>query len=309
MEKTGPPTISHRRSRLHGRVPLLGLVLFGIILLQFLYLPSQLAGREISHHQRALSNHHLKILDEGLSKCASDRLPPTHYAVPPSPQRTNPRWNSKTGQSNPLMITNATLFDGTTFLTEPVNILLTRGIITYVAPTSSSHGADAVPADTTLLDASGHHVTPGLVDMHSHHMAGTWPALTSTTEADEINPSTGPLTPMVRVLDSMKAYDAATVLIASGGVTSSLILPGSANIMGGEAYPVKNLLRAGAEGEEVVEELLLEYGVEKAERRRYMKMACGENPSRVYDHVRMGNAWIFREQMAKAQDLRARQDS
>lgn len=40
-----------------------------------------------------------------------------------------------------------------------------------------------------------------------------------------------------------------------------------------------------------------------------MKQACGENPRRVYDHTRMGNAWIFRHHMERARELREKQDS
>ena len=145
--------------------------------------------------------------------------------------------------------------------------------------------------------------------MHSHHLAYNWPILSVSADENEINPETGPLTPMVRSLDSLKPYDIATTIIASGGVTTSLILPGSANIMGGEAFPVKNLLRSGEHGEEVVEDLLLEHGIPKEDRRRYLKMACGENPRRVYHHTRMGNAWKFRQHMARAKDLRESQDA
>jgi hypothetical protein len=113
----------------------------------------------------------------------------------------------------------------------------------------------------------------------------------------------------VRVVDSIKAYDIGTTIIASGGVTSSLILPGSANIMGGEAILVKNALRSGPDGEEVVEEILLEHGVPKEDRRRYLKMACGENPRRVYKHTRMGNAWVFRKHMERARESREKQDA
>lgn len=101
----------------------------------------------------------------------------------------------------------------------------------------------------------------------------------------------------------------ATEIIASGGVTTSLILPGSANIMGGEAVLVKNALKSGENAEFVVEEILLEHGIPVEERRRYMKMACGENPRRVYKHTRMGNAWYFRKHMERAQELLEMQDA
>lgn len=110
-------------------------------------------------------------------------------------------------------------------------------------------------------------------------------------------------------VDSLKAYDPATAIIASGGVTTSLILPGSANIMGGEAVVVKNMLNSGKDSEIVVEDMLLEHGIPKYERRRYMKMACGENPRRVYKHTRMGNAWYLRKHMERARELKDQQDS
>ncbi|KAF4626832.1 hypothetical protein G7Y89_g11326 [Cudoniella acicularis] len=160
-----------------------------------------------------------------------------------------------------------------------------------------------------IFDLEGKYVTPGLIDMHSHHLSFAWPLFSSTDDTNEVNPETGPLTPQVRIIDSIKAYDIATTIIASGGVTTSLILPGSANIMGGEAVIVKNLLKSGENSEEVVEEILLEHGVEKAERRRYMKMACGENPRRVYKHTRMGNAWKFRAHMTRARELLQKQDA
>jgi hypothetical protein len=40
-----------------------------------------------------------------------------------------------------------------------------------------------------------------------------------------------------------------------------------------------------------------------------MKMACGENPRRVYKHTRMGNAWVFRKHMERAVDLKLRQEA
>ena len=59
-------------------------------------------------------------------------------------------------------------------------------------------------------------------------------------------------------------------------VISSLILPGSANIMGGEAYPVKNYILGGANGEPVVEEMLFEHGIPLTERRRLVAWSLSE---------------------------------
>ncbi|KAJ9268689.1 hypothetical protein DTO212C5_5296 [Paecilomyces variotii] len=244
------------------------------------------------------------LLDAGLNRCAVLRAPPAQYAFPVSADRENPRWSSLSGQSKPVLLRNATLFDGDSFQ-ESVDILFERGVVRKITSTASAQHIEGA----IVHELNGLIVTPGLVDMHSHHLVGSWPSFRATDDINEIHPSTGPLTPFVRALDSIKAYDPATTVIASGGVTSSLILPGSANIMGGEAVIVKNFLKAGDHGEENVEELLLEHGIPKDRRRRYMKMACGENPRRVYGHTRMGNAWILREHLARAKELRDKQDT
>lgn len=207
-----------------------------------------------------------------------------------------------------MILRNATLFDGEAFLPGTVDIKFSKGIVVSISP-SSSPARDEEDPNIKTIPLDGKYVTPGLVDMHSHHLVLAWPDLPPSSDVNEIHRDTsGPLTPFVRSRDGMKASDIATTLIASGGITSSLILPGSANVMGGEAYPVKNVLNSGETGEERIEDLLLEKGVPDEQRRRFMKMACGENPKRVYGHTRMGNAWVFRHQMERARELVGRQD-
>jgi hypothetical protein len=293
----------HPRRKYRAKLPLSLLSAISIVLVfEFLILPRYVY--QISPSTVKLSQFHLDRLDAGLQKCVEYNTPPIHYPVPEA-TRTNPRWNSKTGQKETIVLHNATLFDGKTILKGFFDIEFTDGIIKSISETGSFKAAPAAK----LWDLEGKYVTPGLVDLHSHHLALSWPMLKATDDTNEVSDDFGALTPFVRSIDSMKAYDEATTIIASGGVTSSLILPGSANIMGGEAFLVKNLLRSGPNGEEVVEEILLEHGVPKEERRRYMKMACGENPRRVYKHTRMGNAWIFRKHMERARALREKQDA
>ena len=222
-------------------------------------------------------------------------------------RESNPRWNAVTGQSETTILRNATLFDGEKFIPHPVDIVFEKGLILSVSASGTSGRRWAGKATEYNLD--GQWVTPGLVDMHSHHTIDPWPMLPSNEDANEIHPDSGPLTPFVRTLDGMKAYDVATTLIASGGVTSSLVIPGSANIMGGEGTVVKNRNRSGPNRELVVEELLLEYGIPVDERHRYLKMACGENPKRLYGHTRMGNAWVLRKHLARAKALLKNQDA
>lgn len=254
-----------------------------------------------------LSESQLDKFQAGLQNCVEYNTAPITYPPTHSGSRSNPRWNPKTGQNQTILLRNATLFDGEKILESPVDIVFEYGVITGI--TKSVLPTLETSSEYEILDLGGKYVTPGLVDLHSHHLAFAWPLMSSTSDTNEVNDETGPLTPQVRIVDSIKAYDIATTIIASGGVTTSLILPGSANIMGGEAALVKNLLFSGENGEKVVEEILLEHGIPKSERRRYMKMACGENPRRVYKHTRMGNAWIFRKHMERAKELMGKQDA
>ncbi|PYI08675.1 hypothetical protein BO78DRAFT_395534 [Aspergillus sclerotiicarbonarius CBS 121057] len=217
--------------------------------------------------------------------------------------RQNPRWNPVSGQATPVVIQNATLFDGESILADSVDIVFDAGVITSVLPTGSG---DVTPENANVIDAHGKHVTPGLVDMHSHHLLLPFPQVAATSDVNE-RPLLGPITPFVRAIDGFTPSDPAIRIIASGGVTSSLVLPGSANIVGGEAYPVKNLPFPGADDEPVIEELLLENGIPEQDRQRYLKMACGENPKRNYQHTRLGLAWLLREKLAEAQELQKRQ--
>jgi hypothetical protein len=274
-----------------------------ILFIQFTILPRFISEPSIAAQK--LSNFQLTSLEAGLSKCAELTSPPVEYALPTS-SRENPRHNSITGQKQTIVLRNATLFDGKTF-SNGVDVTFTKGILTVISPASAWH--QAPKDDEVEIDLEGKYVTPGLIDMHSHHLVGSWPGLLVNGDGNEMHPSSGPLTPFVRAKDSIKTDDAATAIIASGGVTSSLILPGSANIMGGEGIMVKNLPNSGIYGEEVVEDILLEHGIPMADRRKYMKMACGENPKRVYGHTRMGDAYIFRHHMERAKELVQKQDS
>ncbi|PLB50380.1 hypothetical protein P170DRAFT_454922 [Aspergillus steynii IBT 23096] len=241
---------------------------------------------------------------EGLHQCHEVRNR-TQRDRTASTDRHNPRWNPISGQKQAIIIQNATLFDGDSTHDGLVDIILDAGVIRSVLPTQLNN---PVPDNARVINVQGRFITPGLVDMHSHHLLLPFPKLPSTSDVNE-RPLLGPITPFVRALDGFKPYDPAIKIIASGGVTSSLVLPGSANIVGGEAYLVKNLPRPGPHGEPVVEELLLEDGRPESDRQRYLKMACGENPKGVYGNTRLGLAWLLREQLEKARQLLDRQSA
>ncbi|KAE8361967.1 hypothetical protein BDV27DRAFT_160194 [Aspergillus caelatus] len=243
------------------------------------------------------------LFNEGINRCYEVRSR-SHIRVA-SESRRNHRWNPVSGQKGDIVIQNATLFDGESTRDETFDIHFSSGVIRSVSPTRVEH---PTPEGAHIINVHGRFITPGLVDMHSHHLLLPFPQLPATNDVNE-RPLLGPITPFVRAIDGFKPYDPAIKIIASGGVTSSLVLPGSANIVGGEAYMVKNLPLSGESGEPIVEELLLEYGLPENGRQRYLKMACGENPKGVYGNTRLGLTWLLRKRLEEARGLHERQSA
>ena len=101
-------------------------------------------------------------------------------------------------------------------------------------------------------------------------------------------------------------------IISSGGVTTSLILPGSRNLMGGEGYVIKMRQVSTLS----VEDMGINYGINPEEEKewRWLKMACGENAKKFYrlrDRMpisRMGEAWLFRKGFEEAKNLFRKQN-
>ncbi|CAG8526980.1 2810_t:CDS:10 [Acaulospora morrowiae] len=235
----------------------------------------------------------------GLSRCAAiNRAKPNNIFE--GVQRSNPRFVPGT---KTYALTNGIILNG---IGETIvgDIILKNGIIVAIGQ-DLSYDEDAV-----VIDLKKKFVTPGLVDMHSHLGVDSWPFLAATSDTNEM---TNPLTPYVRAQDGLNPSDPAIRIIASGGVTTSLVLPGSGNVMGGEGYAIKlrpvNTLS--------VDDMSVTANISQSKERswRWLKMACGENPKRAYGRyrgvipsTRMGEAWLFRKRFAEAKKLKMLQD-
>src|SRR5215475_9046406 len=141
------------------------------------------------------------------------------------------------------------------------------------------------PSSATLIDAGGKYLTPGIIDSHSHLALD-----------DDVNEATSPVTPQMMMQDAFDYQDKAIYRALAGGVTTSLLLHGSANMIGGQAVVIKH-----------------KYGLTRDEllfpnAPRSIKFASGENPKRVYGtrdqlpSTRMGNFEVQREALIQAQD-------
>jgi imidazolonepropionase-like amidohydrolase len=197
-------------------------------------------------------------------------------------------------QTRAVAIRNATLL---TAAGAPIE----QGVIVFQGGRIVAVGRDAaVPAGAEVVDGTGLFVTPGLVDPHSHIGLSSWPAVAANNDVTE---TSDPITPQLRAADAFNVDDPAIRRVMEAGVTTSQILPGSANVIGGEGLVVK--LKAGRPLAEMV----------FPGAPRLMKWAVGENPKNTYGRqgrapiTRMGIVALLRENLQKAKDYREKWDA
>jgi imidazolonepropionase-like amidohydrolase len=195
----------------------------------------------------------------------------------------------------PVLIRGATVFDGAGRRFDNGVVLLRDGKVAAVA--GSLADLD-VPAGAVVIDGSGKFVTPGIIDIHSH--LGDYPSPGVDAHADG-NEMTDPVTPNVWAEHSVWPQDPGfSRAMANGGITALQILPGSGNLFGGRGVTLKNVPARTVQGMKFP-------GAPYS-----LKMACGENPKRVYGakgrlpSTRMGNIALNRATWIKAQEYRAK---
>lgn len=188
-------------------------------------------------------------------------------------------------------ITHATVLPVSGPAIADATVVVTDGKIAAV-------GKDApIPAGAATVDATGMYVTPGILDIHSHMGVYPWPGANAHGDGNE---AVEAFTPRAWAGDAFDVEDPAIPRARAGGVTTIQVLPGSANLVGGQSAVLKlrpartigPMLFAGAP--------------------RGIKMAVGENPKRVYGGVtdddqiqtRMGLAAALRQEFQRALDYR-----
>ena len=181
--------------------------------------------------------------------------------------------------SAPVLIRNATVLTGTGERLDGADVLMREGKIAGVGK-----NLDA-PDGATIIDGAGKWVTPGIIDSHSHLGVYPSPGVSAHEDGNEL---TNPVTSNVWAEHSVWPQDEGFATALAGGVTSLLVLPGSGNLIGGRGVVLKNM-----------------YGTSYQQMKfpdapHSIKMACGENPKRVYGSkgsspsTRMGNVAGYR---------------
>jgi len=188
----------------------------------------------------------------------------------------------------PTALVGATIYDGKGGRIDSGVVLFRDGEIAGIG------GADLSTEGYMVVDGSGKFVTPGIIDIHSH--LGDYPSPSVQAHSDG-NEATSPTTPDVWAEHSVWPQDPGfSRALANGGVTSLQVLPGSANLMGGRSATLKNVPSRTVQGMKFPG---APYG---------FKMACGENPKRVYGRkgrkpsTRMGNFAVNRQTWLDAKE-------
>jgi imidazolonepropionase-like amidohydrolase len=173
-------------------------------------------------------------------------------------------------------------------------VLIVTGKISAVGTQLSA------PPGALLVDGTARWVTPGLIDIHSH--LGVYPSPQVEANADG-NEATSPSTANVWAEHSVWPQDPGFRTALAGGITTLQILPGSANLIGGRSVVLKNVPAVTYQA------------MKFPDAPQGLKMACGENPKRVYGanknqfpSTRMGNMAGYRAQWVEAQEYLRDQD-
>ena len=191
-------------------------------------------------------------------------------------------------------IRGATVYDGEGGRLERGDVLIADGVVKAVEANLM------VPDGAVVIDGAGKFVTPGIIDVHSHLGDYPSPGVASLSDGNE---ATAPARPDVWAEHSVWPQDPGfSRALANGGITVLQILPGSANLFGGRSVTLKNVPARTVQGMKFPG---APYG---------LKMACGENPKRVYGNkggpsTRMGNIATTRAVWIKAQAYKRKWDA
>jgi imidazolonepropionase-like amidohydrolase len=218
-------------------------------------------------------------------------------AVKPAPKLNKDPYPStyRPYPGTPTLIRNVTIYDGEGARIENGTVVFRDGKIEEVLS-----GKVELKSGYAEIDGRGKWVTPGIIDVHSH--LGDYPSPGVEANSDG-NEATGPVRAEVWAEHSVWPQDPGfSRALANGGITTLQILPGSANLFGGRSVVLKNVYARTVQGMKFPG---APYG---------LKMACGENPKRVYGgkgqmpQTRMGNMAVNRQTWIRAADYKRKLD-
>lgn len=184
-----------------------------------------------------------------------------------------------------VLIKNATVLTAAKGKLENTDILVSNGRISKIGK------GLAAPGSARVIDATGKFVSPGIIDAHSHSML------------DAINEGSIAVSSMTNVRDVLDPRDISIYRALAGGVTSALLLHGSANPIGGQSttvkfkwgHPVEDFPIAGAPP-----------GIKFALGENVKRSNFNPQPGQVarYPRTRMGTMEVIRDAFRRARDYK-----
>ncbi|MUK87701.1 amidohydrolase family protein [Ornithinibacillus sp. L9] len=184
-----------------------------------------------------------------------------------------------------LVIKHATIYDGTGKKLEGKAILVKDGKFEEITDDTN------IPVSYQVIDAAGKVVTPGLIDVHTHLGVAEEGV---GKEGSDFNETSSPITPQVRAIDGINPMEKGFEDARKSGITTVQVMPGSANVIGGEMVVLKTIGH-------IVDDMVIKSP-------SGMKAAMGENPKRVHGDkgkmpvTRMGVAARLREKLIETQN-------
>jgi len=245
-------------------------------------------SNKLIQNKSALTLLSTSILSLSLTACLPNEKQDAKVVINKNPYPST----YQTLPAQATLLTNATILTGTGKRVDDADILLSNGKVIQV-------GKDLSAENVNVVDMQGKWITPGIIDVHSHLGVYPNPQVESHSDGNEM---TSPNTSEVWAEHSVWPQDPAFQAARAGGITSLQILPGSANLFGGRGVTLRNVPSETMQGMKFTD---APYG---------LKMACGENPKRVYGSrkilpsTRMGNvagyrtAWLAATEYKRAWD-------
>lgn len=186
-----------------------------------------------------------------------------------------------------VTIRDVTVMDGLGNQSVKTDVLLSGGKIKAIGESINT------PVGGIEIDGTGRVLTPGIIDVHTHYGTATLPYANGNPDHWDVNESSSPITPEIRIETAFNPQDPALIAALQGGVTTFQVLPGSRNLIAGLGVVMKNVPSSTGQAMKFPG---APYG---------LKMACGENPKAYGSngkppYTRMGSVAMQREAWAEA---------
>ena len=178
--------------------------------------------------------------------------------------------------------------NGTVWTSGPLGLIKNSSVLIEGGKIKKIDRNIEVSDDVLIIDLNGKHLTPGLIDCHSH-----------SAISRGVNEGTHSVTVEVRIGDSVDPTDISLYRQLGGGLTTANLLHGSANPMGGQNQVIKLRWGSGPEG---LKFKGAKPGVKFALGENVKQSNWGDKNTTRYPQTRMGVEQIMKDSFIAAKE-------